>query len=90
MVKLVWNENFERRYKKWARKHPDLISTFEEKVSLFEVEPFHPSLKTHMLRGKLNKVWAIYINYEYRLTVRFEEEHTVAILVNVGSHEEVY
>jgi len=90
MIRLIWSDKFEGRYRKWARRHPDLISTFERKIILFEEAPFHPSLKTHTLRGNLKEVWSIYINYEHRLTFRFEEENTKAILITIGTHDEVY
>jgi len=90
MIRLVWSDKFKNRYKKWVKRHPDLISTFEKKIILFEAEPFNPSLKTHVLHGPLKDVWSIYINYEHRLTFRFEEDKTKAILINIGTHNEVY
>jgi mRNA-degrading endonuclease YafQ of YafQ-DinJ toxin-antitoxin module len=90
MIEIVWDEGFKRLYKKWDRKHPDLISIFAERILLFEKNPFDASFKTHILGGKLKNIWAFSINYEHRLTFRFEENNTKAILVKVGTHDEVY
>lgn len=90
MIEIVWDEGFKRLYKKWVRKHPDLISIFEERILLFEKNPFDATLKTHILGGKLKKIWAFSINYDYRITFRFAEENTKAILINIGTHDEVY
>ena len=90
MISIVWNEKFVSRYKKWAKRHPNLKEVFKEKLTLFEKEPFHSSLKTHSLRGQLKDVWSIRINYEHRLTFIFDAENTKAILINIGTHDEVY
>ena len=90
MIRVIWSDKFVNRYKKWARRHSDLTNIFEDKILLFSKEPFHPSLKTHSLRGKLKDVWSMSINYEHRLTFRFEENNTKAILINIGAHDEVY
>ena len=90
MIRVIWSDKFISRYKKWARRHSDLKQVFKDKLILFEKEPFHPSLKIHSLRGKLKDVWSMSINYEHRLTFRFEENNTKAILINIGTHDEVY
>jgi mRNA-degrading endonuclease YafQ of YafQ-DinJ toxin-antitoxin module len=58
MVELVWDESFLKNVKKWLKKHPELKIKFEERIRLFTLDPFSPSLKTHNLSGKLNKYWA--------------------------------
>jgi hypothetical protein len=35
MIEIVWDEPFLRILKKWKKKHPDLISKFEDKLTLF-------------------------------------------------------
>ena len=91
MVELIWDERFKKIYKKWCRQHPELMAQFTKKIVLFEMDPFHPSLKTHTLSGVLKGLWSFRITYEYRLIFDFfDEKRTQVILINIGTHEEVY
>jgi addiction module RelE/StbE family toxin len=89
MIEILWDEPFRRILTKWKKKHPDLISKFEAKLTLFSSEPFHPSLKTHNLSGNLKDYWALSITYEYRLVFKFVDENK-ALLIDIGTHDEVY
>ena len=35
MIELVWDQPFLRLFKKWQKRHPDLVETFRKKLSLF-------------------------------------------------------
>ncbi|MGR3317980.1 MAG: type II toxin-antitoxin system RelE/ParE family toxin [Candidatus Anammoxibacter sp.] len=89
MIEIVWDAPFLRILKKWKRKHPELISNFQDKLSQFTENPFQPSLRTHSLSGKLKGYWAFSIIYEYRLVFKFIPENK-ALLIDIGTHDEVY
>lgn len=91
MVKLVWDNQFIKIYRKWVRRHPELKNQFAKKIAVFTEDPFHPSLKTHALSGALKGLWSVRITYEYRLVFDFlDDSHTEVLLIDIGSHEEVY
>ena len=90
MIKLVWNAKFKKKYKKWSKKNPELIEIYSEKILLFEKNPFTNTLKTHPLTGRLESFWALRITFDHRLIFKFDKEKTVAVLVNIGKHDEVY
>ena len=89
MIELILNESFLRILKKWRKKHPELVNRFQQKLTLFTDEPFHPSLKTHSLSGNLAGYWAISINYEHRLIFKFLSD-TKILLIDLGTHDDVY
>ncbi len=89
MIQLTWNKNFEKALKKYIKKHPELESRIQEKLRLFVEEPYSAELRNHGLSGKLNDLRAIVIDYDCRLVFKFIDEET-ALLVNIGSHDEVY
>lgn len=89
MIELVWDQPFLRLFKKWQKRHPDLVETFRKKLSLFTHEPYHPSLRTHRLTGQLQAYWAFSITYEYRVVFEFLAENRV-LLIDIGTHDEVY
>jgi addiction module RelE/StbE family toxin len=89
MIELILEAPFLRILKKWRKKHPELIERFQQKLILFINEPFHPSLKTHNLSGNFAGYWAISINYEHRLIIKFLSD-TKVLLIDIGTHDEVY
>ena len=91
MIEIVWDEKFKGIYKKWSKKHPDLIEQFRNRLELFIEDPFNPSLKTHTLSGLLTGSWSFRINYEHRLIFKFlGKGKTKVLLIDLGTHEEVY
>ena len=91
MVELIWDERFKKIYKKWIHQHPELKVQFTKKIIQFEEDPFHPALKTHTLSGVLKGLWSFRITYEHRLVFDFvDERRTHVLLIDIGSHEEVY
>jgi addiction module RelE/StbE family toxin len=89
MLKISWDSGFKRVYKRKVKGNPRLKEEFWEVMALFEKEPFHPELKTHKLTGKLKGLWAFSVNYDCRVIFRFLSPKEV-LLVDIGSHDEVY
>ena len=75
---------------KFVKRHPNLLSQYEKTLRLLELNPFHPALRLHRLSGPLRNLHSISINISYRITLEFLVEDGKIVLVNVGSHDEVY
>jgi mRNA-degrading endonuclease YafQ of YafQ-DinJ toxin-antitoxin module len=88
--KLVFTESYTRRAIRFVRKHPDLRGQYEKTLQLLELNPFHPSLRLHKLKGRLGDLHSASINLSYRITIEFLVEGATIIPVAVGSHDEVY
>jgi addiction module RelE/StbE family toxin len=80
---------FERSHRKRILINKELSKVFDEKLLLFEKEPYHPSLDTHKLSGKLKGFWAFTIAYDCRVIFDLVEPDK-AMLIDVGKHDEVY
>ncbi len=76
MIEVIWDEKFKRMFKKWIKKHPDLMDEFKNKLELFCIDPFNPILKTHSLRGELSGLYSFRITYQYRLVFAFKNQKT--------------
>ncbi len=87
---LVATRHFERRARKFLRKHPDLKSTVKETLELLRQDPFEPSLEFHGLSGKLSGIQAVSITHSYRLTLTLRVTEREIILLDIGGHDEVY
>jgi proteic killer suppression protein len=87
---LVFTDSYTRRAAKFIRKHPALLQQYQKTLELLELNPFHPSLRLHKLKGSLKELHSVSINISYRITIEFLVEGETIVPVNVGAHDEVY
>ncbi|RLB64553.1 MAG: plasmid stabilization protein [Deltaproteobacteria bacterium] len=88
--RIIYTKSYLKRVTKFVKRHPDLLAQYEKTLKLLELNPFHPSLRMHRLSGSLSDLHSISINISYRITLEFLVEDGKIVLVNVGSHDEVY
>ena len=88
--RVIYTKSYLKRATKFAKRHPELLAQYEKTLKLLELNPFHPSLRLHRLSGSLSDLHSISINISYRITLEFLIEDGKIILVNVGSHDEIY
>lgn len=88
--KLVFTEGYERRVRKFLKKHPEIRSQYDKTIRLLELNPHHPSLRLHRLEGKLSELHSVSINLSYRITMELLITDETIIPVNIGTHDEVY
>ena len=80
---IVFNKKFITQLQKLPKNIAE--KTFG-KLSIFEKNPFHPSLRLHKLSWKLEWMWSISINVSVRVIFEAEEDATI-LLVSVGNHD---
>ncbi|MCB2182162.1 MAG: hypothetical protein KQH63_09070 [Desulfobulbaceae bacterium] len=88
--KLIYPESYIRRARKFIKRHPDLLNQYSKTLELLEINPHHSSLRLHPLKGKLTGLHSVSINISYRITLEMVISEQEIILVNIGSHDEVY
>ncbi|OGV68951.1 MAG: plasmid stabilization protein [Lentisphaerae bacterium RIFOXYA12_FULL_48_11] len=88
--KLVFTQSYTRRAIKFVRKHPEILIQYQKTLELLELNPFHPSLRLHKLKGAFENLHSVSINISYRITIEFLIEGKTIIPVNVGTHDQVY
>lgn len=91
-MKLLFSTTFERKIKRLLKKDAGLKADVGKVLKLLETDVFHPALKTHKLKGKLEGRWACTIAYDLRIVfkiVQFENAEAI-LLLTVGTHDEVY
>ena len=90
MYTIVTPDQFLCQARKFFRKHPDLTERFAKVVQDLQVDPFNPQLALHPLSGKLKGLYAISLTYRYRVTLTLMVSEKEIVLLDVGSHDEVY
>lgn len=89
MTKITWDSGFKRAYKRKVKANEQLKTQFWNAIALFQEDPFHSSLKTHKLTGKLKGLWAFAVSYDCRVVFSFLSQNEV-LLIDIGTHDEVY
>jgi len=87
---LIFTESYNKKAAKFLKKHPDLINQYEKTLKVLELNPHHPSLRLHALKGKLQGMHSASINISYRITLELIIDKNEIIPVAVGHHDQVY
>jgi addiction module RelE/StbE family toxin len=87
---LIFPDSYVKRAKKFLRKHPEIHNQYQKTLELLELDPHHPSLRFHDLSGRLKDLSSVSINMSYRIILEFEIRDEQIILINVGTHDQVY
>ena len=88
--KLVFPESYIRRARKFLKKHPEIHSQYRKTLELLELDPYHPSLRLHNLKGNLSGLSSVSINISYRIVLELIIDGNEIVLINIGKHEQVY
>jgi mRNA-degrading endonuclease YafQ of YafQ-DinJ toxin-antitoxin module len=88
--KLVFPESYVRKARKFLKKHPEIRGQYRKTLELLELEPFHPSLRLHSLKGNLDGLSSVSINISYRIVLELIIEGNEILLINIGKHDQVY
>ncbi len=87
---LIYPDSYIRRAKKFLRKHPKIHKQYKKTLQLLELDPYHPSLRLHCLEGRLKALSSVSINMGYRIVLELEIQDEEIVLINIGSHDQVY
>ena len=90
MPKIIYTDSYFKKAEAFLKKHPEMIGQYEKTLRLLELNPGHPSLKLHKLKGKHTQLYAVAINISYRISLLFMIQDNTVVPVNVGPHDEVY
>jgi len=69
MPKLIYTESYERKSRKFFKKHPDLLKQYQKVLKILEINPNHPSLRLNRYGGKILGLYSVSINIKYRISL---------------------
>ena len=89
---LLPSKAFLRSARRLTKRDPSVAADLETVLELLAEDAFHPSLRTHKLKGKLSKSWACSAGYDLRVVFQpVKHEGKEALLLEAaGTHDEVY
>ena len=90
MIELVWDVGFKRAYKKRISHDELLKQRFWDALDRFVSDPFAHELRTHSLTGKLHGCHAFSVDHDCRVVFMFGKGKGRVLLIDIGTHDEVY
>lgn len=84
-MRLAFTARFQRRARKLTRVQKAMLRAA---LRRFASDPLDPLLRTHKLKGELEGWWAFSVDDDLRVVFRWDGD--VAVLLLIGSHDEVY
>ncbi|MBD2775266.1 type II toxin-antitoxin system YafQ family toxin [Iningainema tapete] len=94
MRQLVLTPKFKRSFRKFVKRNTNLQKQIEETLVKMQSDVFATELSTHKLEGKLAGLRACSCGYDCRVVFSIEKdeesESEVIVLLDIGTHDEVY
>ena len=94
MSKIVVSNKFKRAFRKFTRRNTQLQAKIEGVITKLSDDVFDPTLGSHKLEGKLADLLACSCGYDCRIVFAIEtdqkNDEKLIILLDIGTHDEVY
>jgi len=92
---FVATKSYEKSFKKFTANNEPLKLAIKKALLKLLDNPYDPSIRTHKLSGKLVTFLACSCGYDCRIIFTIEKDKTIPaleniILVNIGTHNDVY
>ncbi len=86
-MKIVRKKSFKKNYTKLQEK---LKQKVDDALRLFTINPHDKKLNNHSLKGKLKELRSIDVTGDLRIIFQEKDDYVVVLLVQVGSHSQLY
>ena len=91
IYKIQPSPRFEKKFKKLIKKNPEIQNKIRKFFNLLALDPKYPSLKSHQVDlAKYGKVWSSWLHDDLRVLWQYENDKIIILLLDIGSHDEVY
>ena len=90
MFRLFTTRHFDRQLAAFKHAHPELGRRLADALRQLESDPFQPRLHLHPLKGDLEGLHAVSVTHSYRITLNLNAVQKKLVLLDIGSHDEVY
>ena len=94
MRKLVLTSKFKRSLKKFVQRNANLQRQIDKTLLQMTQDILVSSLMSHRLKGEYEGLWACSCGYDCRIIFSIQKNEQTneeeIVLLNIGSHDEVY
>ncbi len=94
MRPLILTPKFKRAFRKFVKGNAIVQQRVENTIQQMKTDIFAPNLGTHKLSGKLEGFQSCSCGYDCRVVFSIEQDaetnSEVIVLLDIGTHDEVY
>ena len=91
MFTIESTEPFDKKFNKLVKNNPILKKRIFKAIDFLSENPKHPGLRTHQINDPdYGKIWSSWAHEDLRIFWKYEGEVIVILLLDIGSHDEVY
>jgi len=87
---IVITQSYLKRARRFLRQNPQVKAQYAKVLELLALNPRHPSLRLHRLKGNLKNLHSVSINMQHRITIELIIDAHQITLINIGVHNTVY
>ena len=87
MKKVAFSPSFQKQLIQLRQKDKKLFVKIKKQFEIFKLNPRHPSLRLHKLKGDLKNTWSLSITMDFRLLFIEDSEF---YFFDMGTHDQVY
>jgi addiction module RelE/StbE family toxin len=92
--KFFVTSRFQRSLRKFTKGNSRLQKQIEKTLQEMEIDLYAPNLATHRLKGEFEGLRACSCGYDCRIIFSLEKDietnEELVVLLNIGSHDDVY
>jgi mRNA-degrading endonuclease YafQ of YafQ-DinJ toxin-antitoxin module len=88
-MNILTHPVFDKHFAKRIASNRKLTAQFQSRLELFIINPKHPTLRVHRLKGAKKDVSAFSVTGDIRV-LYLEPKKNSIILLDIGSHNQVY
>ena len=86
-MNIRYHKNFEKHYKKLQRQDKEKVL---QAISKFSKDPFNSTLRNHPLHGIVEGKRSFSAANDLRIIFEEYDNHVLVIMLDVGTHNQVY
>jgi len=87
-MNVYYSPYFIKQYRKLTKKNQPLKQLIKKAINQYIKSPQYPTLRLHKLKGKMIDDWSISVKTNIRVIFTYVKDGI--LLVDIGSHDEVY
>lgn len=88
MIEIEYKPTFLKAFKRLVKRSPNLKRKALKRIFLFQNNPFHNSLHSHKLTGRLQDFFSFSVTADTRVVYYWKKGS--AVFIDIGTHDEVY
>ncbi len=86
-MQINYAKNFQKAFLKLDKKRREKVL---EAIQFFQVDPFDPILRNHPLKGSMQGKRSFSVTGDIRIIFEEYESYTLVLMLDVGTHNQVY